>query len=317
MIILPTKIQKTAGHYLTFFGDSGLSMSDANSVGGKAGDIAETVSRLLAQTGSYIKTTTLDRRNVTLVHPKKISNLAEVAKRDGELYGLKAYLMEAIKAKNALIDYLKNAPVEDFAEADEKFQRFDTEEDVHPQREAVTEETVLQTWNLEERAEYYLLEARVAHLGKKVHPNGVIDRLAQESFEGIRYEREELNSGLGDTKTHVAEVRSVYTPDEAQRVFYELHDTRRELERKLNYFKARLQNQLNARAVEAEKDYQKKFNEYTEMQKAKRALDEDLRSTLTARRLMLVREAADLKILMPDALRGIYDFVVNFSGRLV
>ena len=292
-------------------------MSDANSVAGKAGDIADTVGRLLAQTGSFVKTTTLDGKTVTLISPKKIENLGEVSKRDGELYGLKAYLMEAIKAKNALIDNLKIVNVEDFAEPLEKFHKFDSEEDKMPEREAVNENSILQSWNLEDRAEYYLLEARVAHLGKKIHPNGIIERLAQESFEGIRYEREELNSGQGDTKTHIAEVSSVYSPEEAQNTFYALHDARREFEKRLNWYKARLQNELNAKQVEAEKDFQKKLNIYTELQQKKREEAENLRSTLQTRRLTLVREAADLKILMPNALREIYDFVVNFSGRLV
>ena len=317
MIVLPDKLQKSVGHHLAFFADDGLSMSDANSVAGKAGDIADTVGRLLAQTGSFIKTTTLDGVTVTLVLPKKIDNLIEIAKKDGELYGLKAYLMEAVKAKNALIDNLKAANVEDFAETTEKFPKFDAEEDKLPERETVNENTILQTWNLEERGEYYLLEAQTAHLGKKIHPNGIIERLAQESFEGVRYEREELNSGQGDTKTHIAEVVSVYTPEEAQNAFYALHDARRDYEKRLNWFKARLQNELNAKQVEAEKDYQKRFNDYTELQQKKRDAAENLRSTLQARRLTLVREAADLKILMPNALRGIYDFVVNFSGRLV
>ena len=317
MLNLPDKINKEIGHHLTFFGDAGLSMSEANAVAGKAGDIGDTVSRLLNQTGSFIKTTELDGKTVTLVYPKKINNIVEVAKKDGDLYGLKAYLMEAIKAKNSVIDYLKKADNEDFAAENEKLHAYDQKEDAPPELENVNENTIVQKWSLNDRAEYYLLEAQVAHLGKKVHPGGVLDRLAQESFEGVRYEREELNSGQGATKTHIAEVRSLYEPEEAQNAFYNLHDTRRELEKRLNWYRARLQNELNAKLIEAEKDYQTKLNDYTELQKKKRAEDEQLRSTLQTRRLNFVREASDLKILVPDVLRGIYDFVVNFSGRLV
>ncbi|MBA2735300.1 MAG: hypothetical protein H0U50_00790 [Pyrinomonadaceae bacterium] len=317
MLTLPDKIHRQIGHNLIFFGDDGLSMSEANAVAGKAGDIADTVGRLLNQTGSYVKTTELDGKIVTLVHPKKIENLVEVAKKDGELYGLKAYLMEAIKAKNSIVDYLKTAEQEIFAEENEKIHAYDQTEDLYPERKTVNENTVLQKWSLEERAEYYLLEAQVAHLGKKVHPNGILDRLAQESFEGVRYEREELNSGQGGTKTHIAEVSSLYTPDEAQSAFYNLHDARRELEKRLNWYKARLQNELNAQQIEAEAEFQSKLNDYAELQKKKREADEQLRSALQSRRLNFVREASDLKILVPDALRGIYDFVVNFNGRLV
>jgi hypothetical protein len=311
------RISKVIGHNLVFFADEGLSMSDANTVAGKAGDIADSVTRLLNQTGSFIKTTELDGKKVILAAPKKIDNLVEVCQKDGQLYGLKAYLMEAIKAKNAVIAYLKTADIKEFTEADEKFNDFDKEEDKYPENEVLTENNILQTWNLEERAEYYLLEARVAHLGKKIHPSGVLDKLAQESFEGIRYEREELNSGQGGTKTHIAEVSSVYTPEEAQRTFYALHDLRRDLEKRLNWYKARLQNELNARQIEAEKDFQTRLNDYTELQKKKREADERLRSVLQSRRLKLVKEAADLKILLPKTLEEIYNFVVNFNGVLV
>ncbi len=317
MLTLNEKLQEKIGHHLVFFGDGGISMSDANSVAGKAGDIADSVGRLLAQTGSFIKTTELDGKKVTLEMPKRIENLTEVAKKDGELYGLKAYLMEAIKAKNALIDNLKVAPLDDFKEDGEEFEKFDTKEDEMPVRDAVTENTVLQSWTLEERAEYYLLEARVAHLGKKIHPDGIFDRLAQNSFEGVRYEREELNSGKGGTKTHIAEVVSVYTPQEAQNAFYELHDERRELEKRLNFYKARLKNELTKKTLEAEKNFREKLDEFNEMQTKKRERNEKLRGTFETRRLEKVREAADLKILIPGVLQGIYDFVVNFSGALV
>lgn len=314
---LPEKINEEIGHHLTFFAGKGISMSDANTVAGKAGDIADQVSRLLNQTGSFIKTTELDGKVVVLQKPKKIENLDEISRRDGELYGLKAYLMEAIKAKNGLIDYLKVVPLEDFAEEDEEFDKFDTKEDRAPERKNATENTVLQDWSLEERADYYLLEARVAHLGKKIHPGGMLDKIAEESFEGIRYEKEELNSGKGGTKTHVAEVTSVYTPQEAQTVFYGLHDERRELEKGLNYFKARLKNELNAKQIEAEKKFSEKLDEFNELQKKKRERNEKLRSVFQSRRLEYVREASDLKILVPDNLKEIYDFVVNFSGLLV
>ncbi len=317
MLNLNEKISKVIGLNLVFFADEGLSMSDANTVAGKAGDIADSVTRLLNQTGSFIKTTELDGKKVTLVAPKKIDNLVEVCQKDGQLYGLKAYLMEAIKAKNTVVDYLKTVDVKDFAEGDQKFNDFDKEEDKYPVNEVLTVNNVLQIWSLEERAEYYLLEAQVAHLGKKIHPNGVLDKLAQESFEGVRYEREELNSGQGGTKTHIAEVVSVYTPEEAQKTFYTLHDLRREFEKKLNWYKARLQNELNAKQIEAEKDFQTRLNDYTELQKKKREADERLRSVLQSRRLTLVKEAADLKILLPKTLEEIYNFVVNFNGVLV
>lgn len=317
MLKLNDKISKVIGHNLVFFADSGLSMSDANTVAGKAGDVADSVSRLLNQTGSFVKTTELDGKKVTIVAPKKIDNLVEVCQKDGQLYGLKAYLMEAIKAKNSITDCLKTADVKEFAEADEKFNDFDKEEDRYPENEVLTENNVLQNWSLEERAEYYMLEAQVAHLGKKIHPNGILDRLAQESFEGIRYEREELNSGQGGTKTHIAEVVSVYTPQEAQTLFYTLHDLRRDFEKKLNWYKARLQNELNARQIEAEKEFQARLNDYAELQKKKREADEQLRSILQSRRLTLVKEAADLKILLPKTLEEVYNFVVNFNGVLV
>lgn len=317
MLELPEKIKKQIGHHLVFFANEGLSMSEANSVAGKAGDIADMVGRLLGQTGSFVKTTDLDGKIVRLVAPKKIENLVEVAQKDGDLYGLKAYLMEAIKAKNAVIEYLKNTEAEEFLQDGEKMNDYDKKDDEYPARETVSENTILQTWSLDERAEYYLLESQVAHIGKKIHPNGIIDRLAQESFEGTRFEREELNSGLGATKTHIAEVTSLYSPEEAQNAFYQLHDARREREKRLNFLKARLQNELNARQIEAERDYSMKLSEYTELQKAKRAADQQLVSALEARRLQLVRRASDLKIVVPDALAGIYDSVVNFSGRLV
>lgn len=317
MLELNKKISKEIGHNLVFFADEGLSMSDANTVAGKAGDIGDSVSRLLNQTGSFIKTTELDGKKVTLVAPKKIENLVEVCQKDGQLYGLKAYLMEAIKAKNSVIDYLKNVEVKDFAEDGEKFNEYDKEEDKYPEKEVLTENNVLQSWNLEERAEYYLLEAQVAHLGKKIHPNGTLDKLAQESFEGVRYEREELNSGKGGTKTHIAEVVSVYTPEESQKTFYALHDLRRDLEKKLNWYKARLQNELNAKQIEAEKNFQERLNNYTELQKKKREADEQLRSVLQSRRLKLVKEASVLKIRLPKTLEEIYNFVVDFNGVLV
>ncbi len=89
------------------------------------------------------------------------------------------------------------------------------------------------------------------------------------------------------------------------------------MEKRLNFFKARLKNELNQKTLEAEKKYRQKLDEFNEMQTKKRERNEKLRGTFETRRLENVREAADLKILIPDVLREIYGFVVNFSGALV
>lgn len=74
---------------------------------------------------------------------------------------------------------------------------------------------------------------------------------------------------------------------------------------------------MNAKQIEAEKDFQTRLNDYAELQQKKREADERLRSVLQSRRLKLVKEAADLKILLPKNLDEIYNFVVNFNGVLV
>ena len=79
MLKLNEKLSNEIGHHLVFFDKKGLSMSEANTIAGKAGDIADTVARLLNQTGSFIKTIELDGKTVTLVAPKKIDNLTEVS----------------------------------------------------------------------------------------------------------------------------------------------------------------------------------------------------------------------------------------------
>jgi vacuolar-type H+-ATPase subunit H len=298
--------------FRTFFDAKGLTISEANYKANLIKEVAESIEAQFKNTSAYTSEMIFDGRNLALDSFISIE-LKDLANQEGNLYGLSAWLREAIKAKALLLTQVATMDSLSLLMPDETLIESFTERQpnrIQPLRQLfVTEEDVLGAFSIGERAEYYAVEAKAAHLGKKIHPNGVISRIRKDLQTERKVTFKQLPDGVGQ-KTYVVEHIPLYNPESVDDLFFELQSQHRSYEEKLNYFKARIKNEVTdanaksqevfTKAVRAAHDaYELLIQEWQkDFVKAQTAQREQI-SLLEERRLQLTKHVAALKVVIP------------------
>lgn len=292
-------------HLAIFFDKNGLSMSDANHVCNMAKEWAKEYESLLDSLQG--KKRTLDDKVLSDPTPHPISNLEEAVKNIAQLYRVSAWLREAIKAKNEVMEDIRNKefyPVP-FNEPRPNQQ--------HTQYVEPNQEDILSEWSFKDRFEYLSLEAEAAHIGKQIH-GGNISRLRGEVLDKTEWRKEtlRLNGQMSDV---FVKMENVYESETVSKLFFDLQKEHRAKESRLNYFKARIQNELAAmtyhreqefrrKSEEAQNAYQKEVSQWElrrDKWNAKNAEQLSQHKEETQREL---NEASQLKIAIPEELRA-------------
>ena len=322
MLFLPKRL-------VAYFGENGLSMSEANHQANMTKEIAEAIGRKIDGIRSVSETMSHDNGKEvpldknTAIDPTELLNIAQ---EEGKLYALSAWLREGVKAKQVLLDLIRKASNGSFMSDTETFPAIDAEQPIfiQPVKPAyVTEDDIFGTFTVKERAEYLTLEATAAHLGKKIHAGGIISKIRKETQEFVPVRFSALNSGTGP-KDYPVQRTLLYDPTEFDKVFFALQAKHREAEQKLNGYKARIQNEITLQNAEIEKDYSVVYNEarlifdkeaqeYNSKHQSVQKEQQVFLGVLEARRLEKVKEVSGWKIVIPHELEDTLEFVKNFS----
>ena len=169
---------------------------------------------------------------------------------------------------------------------------------VMPDREAtITEEEVLNSWTVGERIHYHSLTAKVSLLGNLVHPSG--------SFSAAR--KGLVNKLQNPTTFNERGAESIlysYTPEyslkEVDEAFMALQAEWRSAQAELNGLKHKIELAIQTDDLAKEEAYKKASDEYF-------AARQKHETEVSLKRAELVKEAQNIKILVPDNLRAVYE----------
>jgi len=309
-----------------FTTETGLSMSEANHIANLAKEIAEVTNTEIVSSGAVKETVSWLGKDIVIKDPKKI-DLNALAIKEGELYAVSAWLRSAINTKEKNLEFLKGA-ISDYFKLDTdevlEFKERAPEQKLISPLEHFTEADVLHSWTIAEIADYYAVEASAAHLGKKIHKAGFLSILRKDVLNFTPFRTQSFKDKGLDTDQPVVRTL-VYSPEEINKIFFDLQDKHRSFEQKLNWYKARIKNELavlntNER-VRYTKDAQIANEEY---QMAKSAYDLKRQAYLTKsnlyqnelekRRIAEVTRVSALKIVVPIELEKTIDYIKSFRG---
>lgn len=302
--------------------EHGLTSTEANH---KTNLIAEKLKEVTAQfysTGAYTATMNFEGQDIRMDKNAKISNLAELALAEGDMYALTSWYKEGIKAKESLLNWLRITSVDKLMLKGKEYPKF---EEKHPVTEyvapavSITENDVLGTFSIAERSEYLALTSKAAHLGMKIHKGGVINKIRKSLQQGILTSFEEKPNG-GGMKTYVVTHNALYNITDIDKIFFALQKQHLSYEAKLNHYKARIADEINTRNSESLQVFN---NAYKAAQEANRVLLVDynqkyqsyiteistINTDLEKRRLELNRYIATLKIITPNELKTVLDYL--------
>ena len=312
-----------------FFAQEGLSMSEANHTANMINQINVAINARILNANAIKETLTFDGKEIEILRGQKEPELLNLCQREGTLYGLSAWLREAVKAKDSLLQHIRIADAKDFmVEEGDVVPEFDREAPAMsrlPKAVAITEDHVLATFSIAERSEIFQLEAEASHIGKKIHSTGQIDRMRNSIMHFSPFRMQSFNDGAAK-KDYPVTAEIVYTQGEIDVVYFELQKKHREVESKLNWYKAKIKNDVNAMQAEANKnytllvqettaDYDKNMLEYTNKRKNYINDLQKMQAVAEERRIQLISEVSKLKVVVPNRFVDQLAYVQTYNGN--
>lgn len=304
-------------HNLVFFSKDGISSSHANHVSNLLKEQNTLISKRLSGVKAFNYNVVIDQQKHNVTTTSKVET--GDWEKEGRYYALSAWLKEAIKAKNSLLDFYRTCEANEFLEGEETVPEFKETPPVKvspPNVRAWTELDAIGELSIAERSEYYTLEAYAAHIGKYIHTGGVLSNVKNDLAGGPVVGFHKIVQNGQQTEIPMFSTPN-FDANQINKEYFELQAKHREYESKLNSYKARIQNRVTEKNAELQKEFTlasvKANNEYNaalndyhaKMSKFTGEL-EALNSVLQTRRLEKTREVSAYKIVIPLALTDIY-----------
>lgn len=276
-----------------FFGENGLTSTSANFISNLAKESYRAIEQELDNLCFFTTEVSLigsSDKNILREGRKGISDIPSKLEEISKLKSLIAWLREAIKAKESLIKEASALTYGDFG----------IEEPEYPERgNYISLDDVLAEKNIKQRNRYYYLETCCAQIGKVIHPDGSFAK-GREQLQKILLEPHTVNGTGRDTLLYTREPS--IDPEEVDDMFMMLQQKHREYQAELNSIKHDMELEVQNHNVSVDLKYQEAMNTYYNAQKVADA-------ALKVKIEEAVKAAADLKIIIPDSLKPIYDKV--------
>lgn len=212
-----------------------------------------------------------------------------------------AWVREAIKEKEEQSKDVRQLTIEHWAERmDIKLPEWPS----HPKDpEVITEQDVMNTWDINKRNKYLRLEAFAATYGKYIHPDGAFSKARKRAHEVVN--KPITKEGVGrDMVLYYSDL--TVDPQIIDSTFMSLQDQYRSYEKELNQMKAELKEAVNDLTRKAYEKYQLDVAHWKEQQKLYSSELGKLQSEWVKWRTDELERISQLKITIPDALKDIF-----------
>lgn len=283
-----------------FLDTKGLTTAEANYTANIIKELCERISNEIKQLTLFKGTLNFQGKQTEYNKVYKVENLEEKCLEEGNLYALSAWLREAIKAKEALLKQVENDNFDIFLLNEVNYGKSTS---------LLTEDEVKYSLPINELAEYLAYEAKAAHIGKKVHPNGIFEQWFNMIKNTPKVQINEIN------KDYIVEFDQVVDEKDLYQTYFTLQKEYREAEQKVNYYKTKVKNLLNEKNQEINqknKALQDKFSQDLEIQNSKNLA---LQAEINNLRGQKLKEVSELKIIIPNELQKTLDYVQTYSKK--
>lgn len=292
-----------------FFRTEGMTMSSASYLANVAKEAYQQIEKELSNIRFIDKKMSLiGQSDEQLISEgvKTVSDIDGKLDRVAKLKSLIAWLREAIKSKERLLEEVNHITFEDCG--------FEIPEQPEaPKRVAyLQEDDVIGTWSIKQRNRYYYLETLCSQIGKFIHPDGWFTNARDNMFDAIHNPRTVSGNGRDTVVYHY--VPSIDT-QEVEDEYMSLQDRYRSYQAELNGMKHEIEVALESDKIAKDSDYKEKWQTYQgEYDKYAHQLVE-LSNRLTEVKNQKLAELQKLKIIIPDSLKPIYEEVSKLGKK--
>jgi hypothetical protein len=165
-----------------------------------------------------------------------------------------------------------------------------------------TEEQAIKDMDEADRAQYYGLEAQVAHIGKALH-TGVLYNIKQQ-IKSIKSSPCDISGTGNDTIVNKRELS--IDPEVFTSFYFDMQNKYRELQKNLNYLKASIKNKVN-------EENTKRLEAYNAIISEHRALNQELYAKLEACKLEKLSALSKQRITVPECYNAVYNHINNLG----
>ena len=212
-----------------------------------------------------------------------------------------AWVREAIKEKENQANFVRRTSMEEWAENNGI--AIPTAPKFPKDPSTITEQQVIDTWDINKRNKYFRLEAFAATYGKYIHLEGAYNKARKRAHTA-------LNNPItteGTGRDLILYYTEASVPIEhVDKMFMMLQDQYRSYEKELNYMKAELKEEVNALTTQAYDQYQKELDEHNARTREYNSAWNELRSKFLAWKTNESERISKLKIAIPDALKSVF-----------
>lgn len=279
-----------------FFSNTGLTSTSANYIGNVAKEYLETLHeqiRAFQPYDTYMGLIDSPTKHLVSSGNTDLSIIQTNIQIISDINGFVAWLREAIKAKDDLLQDAKSQVLSSFKPAPEC-----------PQRPTVfTKEDIMKDWSAEKLSKYYAIEAVATHYGKYIHPRMPISEMKSDFIKKINNPKVVIGDGHDAMLKEYQPTMELHLVTDA---FMQLQQTYREAEKRLNSMKTEIEEALTERNRIQSDNYQKELSQY----KADHALWEtEFYQAVNDK----IEKISQYKIIIPDQFKEIYNFLNNLG----
>lgn len=287
-----------------YFSNEGLTSTTANYYANIAKELQMAASERLNNVQMYNTSVAVIGSNEKQLMSAGLRNLTFINTDLPHLASLNAFcawVREAIKEKEEQARDVRQLTIEQWAERmGIKLPEWPS----HPKDpEVITEQDVMNTWDINKRNKYLRLEAFAATYGKYIHPDGAFSKARKRAHEVVN--KPITKEGVGrDMVLYYSDL--TVDPQIIDATFMSLQDQYRSYEKELNQMKAELKESVNDLTRKAYEKYQLDVAHWKEQQKLYSSELGKLQSEWVKWRTDELERISQLKITIPDALKDIF-----------
>lgn len=296
-----------------FFGTEGLTSTSANHIANLAKEANREHQNYLASIQFYSERIgiigtperVLAQEGVNLEGLSKVKTAIESIAENNALI---AFIREAIKEKERLEKEAKSWKNEVAREALELRRK----ENVSPSKPVpVTEEDMFARLSIGQVEHYLTLEAQCSVIGKYIHEGGALSNARIDAMQKVTHPRTVKENGRD---TIVTEYELTVSTDNIDSVYFDFQALHRSYQSELNGMKKAMLDDAQAINLEMDEDYRFARTQYlhvnAELDREEQKIEMDERE----KRQELLREVQNLKIVIPNRLKGAYTALMK-SGK--
>jgi hypothetical protein len=293
--------------------NKGLSLSQAQSISNLCNQSATEIQAILHGVNNYTKKVRVNKEDKVILKGKKLpENTLELLNKKAALHACQAFLMENLKAKDAMLTAARHASA-------------DLSEVVYPEKPDFVDPTdgslaeVDEDWGWEQLSaaelnEFFEAEAYAAHIGQFIHGSGKLTNLRNELPQIPTVEWMTIKEGVKSA----VDIEVHHKAEDLLKLHNELAAVHREKEQRVNYFKAKVKNLVtkeNARIAKHNADLQNaaaKTNndlqvEYETKMKVANEKANDIRKAFEIERQNRISEIAGMRIEVDQRFQAVVD----------